>query len=339
MDDIFALDDTLFVSTQKEKSTDHFFEAQYQNSLFFLDIDPDDPPPHIDKTALLKHKADYYYLKQNYSKATDYYEQMLSLVPDSSVVTRRECQDNLARCYSKQNLHCKALQFSHALHQTSKTVEHLTVSLTSLLDSHIACGLLPQALMSCMKLLAIHKLNSHLWLRLAYLMSCLSKINLPAVSSMQKVYPRPLPHECSCDNDCCMNCVPESFLHEMQGYKGKILTLFSLMMSLNIMKGVIGTSVGFAATAVEQSIETLTTEISSLELMLNVSTSLNVRLDRLVTKNVFGYDKLYSEEQCSDQGSSKFRGEIVDINFDSVNAYLFEDFFNELLSEILMEIQ
>ncbi|KAF2357452.1 Tetratricopeptide-like helical domain, partial [Trinorchestia longiramus] len=336
--ELFSFDDTLFSEEKKETSCNVQFEAHHQDPCWFLSVDINNPPSYIDKLALLKHKADYFYLKNNYQSAISFYEQMLALLPDNNVVTRRECYENLAWCYSKDKMHCKSLLFSHLLHLTSRTVEHLTVSLTCIMDMHASCSAYPGALLACIKLISVHKLNSHLWLRLAFILSRILEVEASGLATLVKIQ-HDVDQHC-CDEDFCAAGIPGSFFSGWEGRNKNILVLFCLMMSKYIMTGVRGTSIGFTAAILRNNIDKIDEEITRLDKSSVLCDTLISQLDCIVTKNVFGYDRNQSngsEEKSDfvDRGSSKFKGEIIDVSFRSVSSYTFDDFHHEWFDDIL----
>lgn len=348
MEDVFGFDDGLFPEEDKATRSDEVqFVAHYADSGWFLcslsnkvgssSKELSKKCESGNQVSLLKFKGDYLYLRKDFKTAISHYQQMLKLLPPSNIGTRRECCENLARCCSKTGDHCAALHYGNLLHQSSKTVEQLTVSLSCLADICICSGIMEQGALSCMQLITIHKLNSHVWLKFAYKLACLFKVDLSGVLKIMKINRGTDCHSCCCDRKDCLAKEKNDLSHVLKVPNEKVLVLFCVMMTRYILSGVQGTAVGFAA-------ETITTQLSHLDEDIEVLASElaehKQQLDYIVTKFVFGYNKDLKID-CSegkdfeDRGSSKFvPSEEIEVSFSTVVGVTWEKFSEKWFKDV-----
>ena len=240
---------------------------------------------------------------------------MLDLLPDNNIVTNRECHENIARCAVKEKLFCLSLRHCNLLHQSSKTLDHLSVSLSCLLETNLLALRLAEAYICCIRLITIHKYSSHLWARLSVILSKLF-FHSCVLKSDKKFMCSPGSSsqlECKCGVDDCAAALTEEE-QNLEVFLGindctkTLLLLFTLMMSKSILASTQGTAVGIAGEETNEKFKCVQKDISSLS--ENVPNSSLLAINNLVRKFVFGSSPESSvEEEFIDRGSSKYKNE------------------------------
>lgn len=338
--DCFDFDDGLFPEEQKEEPLEQKFDARYEDPAWFLQ------PGVVDKTqdsknevSIVKFKADYHYLKGDMLQALEQYQKMLGLLPKNNIVTKRECYECLARCSVKVGKFCDSIFYSELLQASSKTVEQLTVSLSCLMDINMYSGLYQFSGLYAMKLLRIHRLNAHIWQRLAYILACKSGVSVPSTARLQNMVNNPtILQTCHCDRKYCPLRVTETKkLQYAVCETDSLLVLFCLMMCKYILTSTRGTALGFSADAISNQIIKLDQDII---LLTRENTNFN-KLDKIVTKHVFGYDKDFKLDSVNsefvDRGSSKFISTDIEVSFAKVMSVTWGN-FNETWFDCILSL-
>ena len=317
MENFFStFDDGLFTEETKKDVGHQIFVSEFKEEQWFLKENHNSDSNGVtDTLTLTKHRADYYYLNKHYRDAIKLYKKMLMNLPENNIVTTRECHENIARCSFKEGLYCSSLLHSNLLHQSSKTIEHLTVSLSCLLDSLLHSCRYKEACLCCMRLLTIHKYSSFLWLRLAMIFCKLFSFNNFLETNKKFFHLEGKSLKCQCSVDNCAVMADEekdeylSIVMELDMSTKNLYVLFSLMMARDILVSTRGTSVGIALADIDNKLICVEADISSFSLRIPESSS--SMLKNLVRKFVFGRSLDLNEEaeEFVDRGSSKFKNE------------------------------
>jgi len=336
MDFFSGFDDDLIAEGTVKEVEEQTFETLPREEGWFLDCPASEVEQGVfDTVTLTKHKADYYYIKKDFTMAAEKYEEMLSYLLPNNIATRRECLENIARCYLRQGFLCKCLGYCNLLHETSKTVEHLTASLSCYLDLYLKCQCYELALPYCMKLITMHKYNPHFWSRFTFCVSKLYLIDLHNVSTMQN-FNVDLRSKCSCENKVCIDKESENedisiFLNQSSDNRN-LIVMFCILMIKNILNSTKNTSVGICLEDIKWRVEMVDKDIKLLTEGINKD-SLNA-VCYVVTKNVFGTSYANAEADSTvegdfvDRGSSKFKNEQgSDATFESVISMGSVDFY------------
>lgn len=174
-------DDDLFEEKPSRGTVANNYQARKCEAGWFLEVNPDQLVSQEDEFGVKKFTADYLYLNKSFDVAAAKFEEILDSLPESSITSRRECQENLARCHIKAGFPDKAVAHVEKLHSTSKTHDQLTVSYSMLLDVYLAVGRYDDALTAAQNLISLHPDNGHFWMKLGYVYACVNKITLPNV--------------------------------------------------------------------------------------------------------------------------------------------------------------
>lgn len=175
-------DDDLFEEKPSRGTVAKDYQARMCEAGWFMEVKLDQLVSQEDEFGVKKFTADYLYLNKSFDAAAVKYEEILNGLPESSTTSRRECQENLARCLIKAGTPDKAVAHAEKLHSTSKTLDQLTVSYSTLLDVYLAVSRYYDALRAAQNLISIHPDNGHFWMKLGYMYACVERVMLPNVS-------------------------------------------------------------------------------------------------------------------------------------------------------------
>lgn len=177
-------DDDLFEEKPSRGTVANNYQARKCEAGWFMTVNPDQLVSQEDEFGVKKFTADYLYLNKSFDAAAAKFKEILDGLPESSTTSRRECQENLARCHIKAGTPDKAVAHVEKLHSTSKTQDQLTVSYSMLLDVYLAVGRFADALIAAQNLISLHPDNGHFWMKLGYVYACVNKITLPNVARL-----------------------------------------------------------------------------------------------------------------------------------------------------------
>jgi len=138
----------------------------------------DDPDSSFFKeNEKLKYSAEMAYVEGRYEDAIRFYEAVLPLTKASSMGTRRDVMEGLARSHLKLENHRLAEEKATALHSTSheNNIDHLTVSHGLLAEVYRILDRHAQELEHLAKAITIHPFYSDNWMRLGLLLKRWSK--------------------------------------------------------------------------------------------------------------------------------------------------------------------
>lgn len=362
LEDCFSFADEMFDDVQQEAVHDKvLFEARNEDPAWFMDEALQESFQNCkDEVAIIKYTADYQYLKGELLQAVENYEKMIEILPKNNVVTRRECYENITRCAIKLDKFCVGLRYSILLQDSSKTIEQLTVSLSCIIDTNLSCGLYSTAVLYCMKLIRIHRLNSHVWQRLAFALACDRLISVPNTAGLQKMQFRKHRAVCDCQKPDCLIALENAQLGNYQNSIDKcsqdptnsrdvslpivvekkrdlLIVLFCIMMSKYILNSIKGTAVGFSAQTIMLQIELLDKDVALLKRTLDSGTLDALHL--IVTKNVFGFsneDKRdhVDTEEFVDQGSCKFQPIDIEVSVPIVLGVTWDTFYEDWFNAV-----
>lgn len=185
-------DDDLFEEKPSRGTVANNYQARMCEAGWFMEVKPDQLVSQEDEFGVKKFAADYLYLNKSFDAAAVKYEEILEGLPESSTTSRRECQENLARCHIKAGTPDKAVAHAEKLHSTSKTHDQLTVSYSMLLDVYLAVSNYDDALIAAQSLISLHPDNGHFWMKLGYVYACIKKVTLSNVARLLNPHLFPL---------------------------------------------------------------------------------------------------------------------------------------------------
>lgn len=177
-------DEDLFEEKPPRGSVPKDYQARLCEEGWFMEVKPDQLVSQEDELGVKKFAADYLYLNKLFDVAAVKYNEIMDCLPESSVTSRRECQENLARCHIKAGAPEMAVIHAEKLHSTSKTFDQLTVSYSLLMDVYLSAMKYGDALIAAQNLISLHPDNGHFWMKLGYVYACVKKITLPSVQQL-----------------------------------------------------------------------------------------------------------------------------------------------------------
>ena len=327
-------DDDLFEEKPARVSVAEDYQARVCEAGWFMQVKPGQLVSQEDKLGAQKFVADYLFLSKSYNVAAAKYEDILSSLPESNTTSKRECQENLARCHIKAGFPDKAVVHADKLHSTSKTLDQLTVSYSVLLDVYLALGSHNDARIAAQNLVSLHSDNSYLWMKLAFVYALLKKITLPSVEELIQAH-LPASARTTCNvNSRLASELPElqknipEYIHdfhkselpqvhgvgeEKTTRRDVLIVAACLQRAYYILVKTEGNAVGFAVSHIRMFKEKL---FGDLKLLLDDCSLKELR------KNVYENDKVEinpypSESQSNYQENTKGRtdGEGGDIDF------------------------
>lgn len=289
-------DDDLFEEKPSRGSVAEDYQARVCKAGWFMHVKPGQLVSQEDELGVQKFAADYLFLSKSYSGAAAKYEDILSTLPESSTTSRRECQENLARCHIKAGTPDKAVVHAEKLHSTSRTLDQFTVSYSILLDVYLGTGKHNDALMAAQNLVSLHSDNSHLWMKLAFVYALLRKITLPNVGKL--IYAH-LPASDSLCNFHLSELPEVTEVEEQKNTRRDVLIVAAcLQRAYYILVKTEGTAVGFAVSHMRMFKEKL---LGDLKLLLDDDSVKELR------KNVHQNDKVEINVCPSESSDSNYQ--------------------------------
>lgn len=179
-----GFDDDLFEEKPSRGTVAKDYQARMCEAGWFMEVKPDQLVSQEDEFGVKKFTADYLYLNKSFDVAAAKFEEILVGLPETSTTSRRECQENMARCYMKAGTPDMAVVHAETVHSTSKTHDQLTVSYCLLMDVYLAIGRYDDALIAGQNLISLHPDNGHFWMKLGYVYACIKRVILPNVASV-----------------------------------------------------------------------------------------------------------------------------------------------------------
>ncbi|CAH1798149.1 unnamed protein product [Owenia fusiformis] len=169
--DFAGFDNSLFEETEKTiKVIPKSYNAKVCSSEWFND-NIEENLDDLEKMKIIKYKADFAYMKKDFSTAVEAYESCLEMITDvlyNSSGMKKEILDAKARCYIALNEHDKALEIATNLYEESgDTMEQKTATLTLMFDIFQSCNDTNKECVTIQRLLVLNSYNPTLWYKLA----------------------------------------------------------------------------------------------------------------------------------------------------------------------------
>lgn len=285
-------DDYIDLHTKSTTTEQKTYTALKCEPGWFLSIDKYDDD--LDQ-PIIKFQADYHFVRGNFKEAINFYKKYISEHANISLTVKRECLEGLSRSYLSLNCFCYALKYANILEELCSTFDSYSTTYNLLLDCFVSAKHYKNALISCMKLVTLHCLNSDVWLKLGCIFGIIYKVPL-IVSQLVKLNLLSTGEKTCSSKEYSLICECKSL--EMSEYilskdiqKGIHLIIVCLLHADFLLKSVIQSASGFA---IKQNLDLqkgISKDIESFKLDSN-----NLKLLEENIKQQLGIKSKYEEE-------------------------------------------
>ena len=300
-------DEDLFITEQEKPAPNLNYIAKQCNPCWFLS---DEIQESEDKINILRHKADYYYLRRDYASAASEYKAIIDeLNPSASNVTKREIFENLSRSLIETGEVVEAKNLALKVHDMSLNNDHYTVSFSLLCDVYLANNEFYDLVLASMNLVNFHQVNSDMWLKLLFSYGVYFNIPLVIVNKLLNKSGKIPSRDSTIDDKIYTN--------------KKEIICACLVRVIDILESVRSTSNGFTLELNLKYQKALNEELNNLGLSSNF---INLAKKKMTVIGFFSKDE--NSLEFVDRGSSKFQPQKKnDFNYQHITSL--SDFENK----------